>query len=320
MRPPAYARPCPHPSRLPMRIPTSSQGDAPGSCGSWSISWPRPRAPLHPGRPAPAHRPVRAVGLHPGPGTELGASLFVRSTRRVELTQAGLALLPEARRALAAATAAADAVAAVQGLVRGTLAVGTMQILPGGRPPGRPGPVPRPVPGGAAPAPGRHRHPGRRGRPAPSTWPWSPRSAARRPGWSCAGWPATHCWSPAPPSTPWPGGRRWRWPSSPPSRSSTSSLDWGLRMLVDRQLAAAGLDRHTALEVNDAHPAGARRPRPRGRPGPRGRHPPPGPGALCGCARPCPPSRSPCVATVGDPPASQAARVLLAMLPAGRHE
>jgi DNA-binding transcriptional LysR family regulator len=61
---------------------------------------------------------------------ELDAPLFVRSTRRVELTQAGRALLPEARRTLAAATAAGDAVAAVQGLLRGTLAVGTMQILP----------------------------------------------------------------------------------------------------------------------------------------------------------------------------------------------
>ncbi|MFL6184489.1 MAG: LysR family transcriptional regulator, partial [Actinomycetes bacterium] len=61
---------------------------------------------------------------------ELDAPLFVRSTRRVELTQAGHALLPEARRTLAAAQAATDAVAAVQGLLRGTLAVGTMQILP----------------------------------------------------------------------------------------------------------------------------------------------------------------------------------------------
>ena len=51
--------------------------------------------------------------------TELHATLFERTTRRVQLTAAGAALLPEARRALAAARAGADAVDAVQGLRRG---------------------------------------------------------------------------------------------------------------------------------------------------------------------------------------------------------
>jgi DNA-binding transcriptional LysR family regulator len=60
---------------------------------------------------------------------ELGAALFIRSTRRVELTDAGRALLPVARQALAKAADARDAVAAVQGLLRGTLAVGTLQCL-----------------------------------------------------------------------------------------------------------------------------------------------------------------------------------------------
>jgi DNA-binding transcriptional LysR family regulator len=60
---------------------------------------------------------------------ELGASLFVRSTRQVELTPAGHALLVEARRALNATDAARDAVAAVQGLIRGSLAVGSLQCL-----------------------------------------------------------------------------------------------------------------------------------------------------------------------------------------------
>jgi DNA-binding transcriptional LysR family regulator len=50
---------------------------------------------------------------------ELGADLFVRSTRRVELTEAGRALLLEARRTLASVDAARGAVAAVQGLLRG---------------------------------------------------------------------------------------------------------------------------------------------------------------------------------------------------------
>lgn len=62
---------------------------------------------------------------------ELGARLFVRSTRRVELTGAGHALLAEATRALASVRAAKEAVAAVQGLLRGTLAVGTEQCVTG---------------------------------------------------------------------------------------------------------------------------------------------------------------------------------------------
>ena len=60
---------------------------------------------------------------------ELGARLLLRTTRRVELTQAGDALLGEARRTLASARAAADVVAAVEGLVRGELGVGVMQAM-----------------------------------------------------------------------------------------------------------------------------------------------------------------------------------------------
>lgn len=58
---------------------------------------------------------------------ELGADLFVRSTRRVELTEAGRALLPAARRAVSAAEDGLDAVAGVRGLVRGQLAIGAIQ-------------------------------------------------------------------------------------------------------------------------------------------------------------------------------------------------
>jgi DNA-binding transcriptional LysR family regulator len=60
---------------------------------------------------------------------ELHASLFERTTRRVQLTEAGAALLPEARRALAAARAGADAVGAVQGLQHGTVSLGLMQQM-----------------------------------------------------------------------------------------------------------------------------------------------------------------------------------------------
>ena len=58
---------------------------------------------------------------------ELGARLFDRSTHKVALSDAGRALLPEARVTLAAAAAARDAVDAVSGGVRGTIILGTLQ-------------------------------------------------------------------------------------------------------------------------------------------------------------------------------------------------
>jgi len=60
---------------------------------------------------------------------ELGTSLFIRSTRRVELTAAGNAFLADALRTLASAAAAQNAVAAVRGLLRGTLTVGAEPCL-----------------------------------------------------------------------------------------------------------------------------------------------------------------------------------------------
>jgi DNA-binding transcriptional LysR family regulator len=54
---------------------------------------------------------------------ELQATLFARTTRRVELTAAGEALLAEARRTLSSARAAAEAVDAVESLRRGTLGI-----------------------------------------------------------------------------------------------------------------------------------------------------------------------------------------------------
>jgi DNA-binding transcriptional LysR family regulator len=60
---------------------------------------------------------------------ELGAALFDRTTHSVQLTDAGAALVVEARRTLAAADAARDAVAAVRGGVRGTVRVGIMHAL-----------------------------------------------------------------------------------------------------------------------------------------------------------------------------------------------
>ncbi|MFD1663658.1 LysR family transcriptional regulator [Streptomyces caeni] len=62
---------------------------------------------------------------------ELQAPLFVRTTRSVTLTEAGRALLVEAERILAQVRAAREAVAAVQGVLRGTLALGTEQCIAG---------------------------------------------------------------------------------------------------------------------------------------------------------------------------------------------
>jgi len=58
---------------------------------------------------------------------ELGAALFDRTTHRVQLTDAGEALLPEARATLAAARGAREAVDAVRGGLRGTVTLGIMQ-------------------------------------------------------------------------------------------------------------------------------------------------------------------------------------------------
>ncbi|HEY7948038.1 MAG TPA: LysR family transcriptional regulator [Acidimicrobiales bacterium] len=55
---------------------------------------------------------------------DLGAALFIRTTRRVELSATGHALLPEATRVLAAAASARDAVNQSVGRVRGSIAVG----------------------------------------------------------------------------------------------------------------------------------------------------------------------------------------------------
>ncbi len=57
---------------------------------------------------------------------ELGARLFVRTARSAVLTDAGQALLPEARATLAAAACARAVVADVRAGLRGPLAVGTM--------------------------------------------------------------------------------------------------------------------------------------------------------------------------------------------------
>jgi DNA-binding transcriptional LysR family regulator len=58
---------------------------------------------------------------------ELGTALFDRDTRHVELSDAGRALLPEARGVLSAVALASDSVAQVGGGLRGSVTLGTMQ-------------------------------------------------------------------------------------------------------------------------------------------------------------------------------------------------
>ena len=60
---------------------------------------------------------------------ELGAKLFARTSRRVELTPAGEAFLPAARQALEAADRARADVAATVGVIRGRLAIGAISTL-----------------------------------------------------------------------------------------------------------------------------------------------------------------------------------------------
>jgi DNA-binding transcriptional LysR family regulator len=60
---------------------------------------------------------------------ELKAELFLRTTRRVELTAAGQVFYEKAHYIIAAAKDAREAVAAVQGLHRGNLSIGTTQSL-----------------------------------------------------------------------------------------------------------------------------------------------------------------------------------------------
>ena len=61
---------------------------------------------------------------------EFSEKLFIRDRRAIRLTPAGQALLPHARAMLATAERARDAVAAVSGLLTGSLAFGFVQPLP----------------------------------------------------------------------------------------------------------------------------------------------------------------------------------------------
>ena len=60
---------------------------------------------------------------------ELGEALFVRGPREVSLTEAGEALLPHARAALAAAQRGRDSITSLRGMLRGRLRVGVSKPI-----------------------------------------------------------------------------------------------------------------------------------------------------------------------------------------------
>lgn len=185
---------------------------------------------------------------------ELGAPLFLRTTRQVGLTQAGRALLPVARRALGSVEAARDAVAAVQGLLRGTLSVGSLQCLHVVHLP-------------AVLSRFHELHPGveirmrqsgnaelvedvRAGRLDLAFVTRQPKIAEDLRVSTLAGEPLVLACAPGSPFA---------------ARGSVAlaelagqsfvdfNADWGTRDEVDRALAAAGVERRVAVEVNDVH-------------------------------------------------------------------
>jgi DNA-binding transcriptional LysR family regulator len=247
---------------------------------------------------------------------ELDAALFVRSTRRVELTPAGRVLLPEARRTLAAAQAATDAVAAVQGLLRGTLAVGTMQILPpavdllavlGRFHAAHPAVELRLRQAGTGTLLAEVRN---------GTLDLALVAPIGRPpqGITMHRLASDPLMVACAPSHPLAHRGPVDLADLAGERFVDFQPDWGLRMLLDRHFAAAGLERTSALEVNDvpsllelvAHGLGIALV-----PEVATRYPA---AVRYLSLRPPAPTFDVVVATVGDPPAGQAARVLLAML------
>jgi DNA-binding transcriptional LysR family regulator len=185
---------------------------------------------------------------------ELGAPLFLRTTRQVELTQAGRALLPEARRALGTIESARDAVAAVQGLLRGTLSVGSLQCLHVVHLP-------------AVLARFHEIHPGveirmrqsgnaelveevRAGRLDLAFVTRQPKIADDLRVSTLASEPLVLACAP---ESPFAGRESVELAELAGQSFVDFNPDWGTRDEVDRTLAAAGVERHVAVEVNDVH-------------------------------------------------------------------
>jgi DNA-binding transcriptional LysR family regulator len=185
---------------------------------------------------------------------ELGASLFLRSTRQVELTPAGRALLVEARRALSATDAARDAVAAVRGLLRGSLAIGSLQCLHAVHLPAvlarflaaYPGLEIRLRQGGS----GELIEQVRAGRLDLAFVSRPSRRLDDVVVEPLAGEPLVLACAP---EHPFAAREEVELPELRAERFVDFQPDWGTRDLVDEVFAATGVERHVSLEVNDVH-------------------------------------------------------------------
>ena len=200
---------------------------------------------------------------------ELGVALFVRAGRRLELTDAGRLLRPEAERTLAAAGEAADAVRRARTLTGGTASLGTFSTADHLLLPGLVEDFARRHPRGGHP---RRRRELRASSPTPCA------PGASKPGWS-------RCRSTTTGSRSAPRSREFEvvYASAEPDRldgaddrsssSPTPSLvlpeaRWGDEDPTRRQLAEraqrAGVTIRPRIEVQHANAAArARRPRPR---------------------------------------------------------
>jgi DNA-binding transcriptional LysR family regulator len=185
---------------------------------------------------------------------ELGAPLFVRSTRHVELTEVGRAVLTDARRALAGAAATRDTAAAVRGLLRGTLLVGAEQCIAGVD-------VPAVLAGFRAAHPGvavRLRHEGSAAlieQVAASTVDAAFVAVTGPVPEGVRVFPITRepmvllCH----PSHPLAAAADLTWASLSRETFVDFPPDWSIRVLNDRAFAVAGHSREVGLEVNDVH-------------------------------------------------------------------
>lgn len=185
---------------------------------------------------------------------ELSARLFVRTTRSVELTGEGRALLAEATRALANVRAGREAVAAVQGLLRGTLSVGTEQCVAGVNVPsllarfrtGHPGVEIRLRQAGSGQLTGEV---------AAGRLDLAFVALCREPpqGVELLPLAAEPMVLVCHPDHPLAGHRQVGWSELKGEAGIDFQPDWGVRQLTDRAFAEAGTARQVALEVNDVH-------------------------------------------------------------------